>query len=191
MRLFIALTPPPDVQREVWDAFAPLRERPLPVKWVPPENVHLTLKFLGEVATERQTEIVGALASAARGTKTITLVVRGAGAFPNARAPRVVWAGIEPDPAIEILADRVERSYAPLGFPPEGRPFRPHLTLGRAERDARARDWAGGPGVAGVAELLDGLAVDASAVLDGVDLVRSELHRGGSVYHRVHRERLS
>ena len=185
MRLFIALTPPPEVQREVWDAFAPLRERPLPVKWVQPENVHLTLKFLGEVAPERQPEIVGALASAAQGTKTITLVVRGAGAFPNARAPRVVWAGIEPDPAIEILADRVERHCAPLGFPPEGRPFRPHLTLGRAERDARARDWAG------VAELLDGLAIAATAVLDGVDLVRSELRRGGSVYHRVHRERLS
>ena len=185
MRLFIALTPPPDVQREVWDAFAPLRERPLPVKWVPPENVHLTLKFLGEVRHERQAEIVGALASAAQGTKTITLVVRGAGAFPNARAPRVVWAGIEPDPAIEILADRVERSCAPLGFPPEGRPFRPHLTLGRAERDARGRDWAG------MAELLDGLVVAASAVLDGVDLVTSELRRGGSVYHRVHRERLS
>jgi RNA 2',3'-cyclic 3'-phosphodiesterase len=185
VRLFIALTPPPTVQREVWEAFAPLRARPLPVKWVPPENVHLTLKFLGDVSAERQQGIVDALASAAEGTKTITLVVRGAGAFPNTRSPRVVWAGIEPDPAIEILADRVERSCALLGFPPEGRPFRPHLTLGRAERDARARDWAG------VAELLDGLAVDASAVLDGVDLVRSELRRGGSVYHRVHRERLS
>ena len=151
MRLFIALTPPPDVQRHVWDAFAPLRARVLPVKWVPPENVHLTLKFLGEVAAERQAEISGALASAAQGTKTITLCVRGAGAFPNTRAPRVIWAGIEPDP----------------------------------ERDARARDWAG------VAELLDGLHVDTTTVLDGVDLVRSELRRGGSVYHRVHRERLS
>ncbi len=185
MRLFIALTPPPTIQREVWEAFAPLRARPLPVKWVAPENVHLTLKFLGEVAAERQPEIVAALSSATQGTKTITLVVRGAGAFPNTRAPRVVWAGIEPDPAIEILADRVERSCAPLGFSPEGRPFRPHLTLGRAERDARARDWGG------VAELLDGLPLATSAVLDGVDLVRSELRRGGSVYHRVHRERLS
>jgi len=185
VRLFIALTPPPTVQRAVWEAFAPLRDRRLPVKWVAPENVHLTLKFLGEVAPERQAEIVAALTSAAQGTKAITLVVHGAGAFPNTRAPRVVWAGIEPDPAIEILADRVERGCATLGFPPEGRPFRPHLTLGRAERDARARDWAG------VAELLDGLAVDASALLDGVDLVRSELRRGGSVYHREHRERLS
>lgn len=185
MRLFIALTPPPDVQRAVWEAFSPLRARPLPVKWVPPENVHLTLKFLGEVTPARQEEIIGALASAAQGTRTITLVVRGAGAFPNARSPRVIWAGIEPDPAIELLADRVERRCALLGLPTEARAFRPHLTLGRAERASRARDWVG------VAQLLDGLAVDATTVLDGVDLVRSELRRGGSVYHRVHRERLS
>ena len=185
MRLFIALTPPADVQRAVWEAFAPLRAGPLPVKWVPQENVHLTLKFLGEVAAERQQEISGALASAAQGIRTIPLVVRGAGAFPNARAPRVIWAGVEPDPAIELLADRVERRCAALGFPTEGRAFLPHLTLGRAERSARARDWAG------VAELLDGLHVDATAMLDGVDLVRSELRRSGSVYHRVHRERLS
>jgi len=183
--LFVALTPSPDVQRAVWEAFAPLRARPMPVKWVPPENVHLTLKFLGEVAAGRQDEIIGALASAVQGARTITLVVRGAGAFPNERTPRVIWAGIEPDPAIEILADRLERSCATLGFPTEGRAFRPHLTLGRAERATRARDWVG------VAELLDELHVDASTMLDGVDLVRSELRRGGSVYHRVHRERLS
>lgn len=185
MRLFIALTPSPGVQRQVWQAFAPLRERRLPVKWVPPENVHCTLKFLGAVGDARAAEVIDTLASAARGTNAITLVVRGAGAFPHTRAPRVVWAGIEPDPAIELLADRIERGCALLGFPSEGRPFRPHLTLGRAERDARARDWTG------VAELLDGLSVEATAVLEGVDLVRSELRRGGSVYHRVHRERLS
>lgn len=185
MRLFIALTPPPDVQRAVWDAFALMRVRPLPVKWVPAENVHLTLKFLGEVAADREAEMIGALASAARGTRMITLVVRGAGAFPNPRAPRVVWAGIEAEPAVEILADRVERGFAPLGFPPEGRPFRPHLTLGRAQREARARDWDG------VDQLLDQVAIDTAAVLEGVDLMRSEHRRGGSVYHRVHRERLS
>lgn len=185
MRLFIALTPPPEVQRAVWEAFAPLRNRTLPVKWVAADNVHLTLKFLGNVADERETEIIDALGPAVRGTRTITLVVRGAGAFPHPRSPRVVWAGVEPDPALEMLADRIERACARLGLPPEGRPFRPHLTLGRAERDARPRDWAG------VAELLDGLTVDASAVLEGVDLVRSKPGPGGSVYHRVHRERLS
>ena len=185
MRLFIALTPAPDVQRAVWEAFEPLRARKLPVKWARPENVHFTLKFLGEVIEERQGEIIGALGSAAQGTKTLTLVIRGAGAFPPARAPRVVWAGIEPEPAIELLADRIERGCAALGFPAAGRPFRPHLTVGRAERDARPRAWAG------VRELLDGLTVEATAVLEGVDLVRSELRRGGSVYHRVHRERLS
>lgn len=185
MRLFIALTPEATVQRAVWDAFAPLRAKQLPVAWVAAENVHLTLKFLGEVADGREAEIRSALASAVQGTRTITLVVRGAGVFPNSRAPRVVWAGVEPDPAIEILADRIERSCAPLGFPTEGRAFRPHLTLGRAKRDARPRDWAG------MSELLGGITLETTTVLDGVDLVRSELRRGGSVYHRVHRERLS
>ncbi len=185
MRLFVALTPPPDFQRVVWEAFAPLRGRDLPVKWVAAENVHLTLKFLGNVAEGRKTEIIDALGPAVRGTRAITLVVREAGMFPNARAPRVVWAGVEPDPAIEMLADRIERACAALGFPTEGRPFRPHLTLGRARRDARPRDWAD------MANLLDGITIDATAVLEGVDLVRSEPGPGGSVYHRVHRERLS
>lgn len=185
MRLFIALIPPVTVQRAVWDAFAPLRARQLPVAWVAAENVHLTLKFLGEVDDGREAEIRGALTSAVAGTRTMTLVVRGAGVFPHARAPRVVWAGIEPDPAIEILADRIERGYASLGFPTEGRPFRPHLTLGRARREARPRAWAG------ISELLDGIALETTTLLDGVDLVRSELRRGGPVYDRIHRERLS
>ena len=185
MRLFIALTPSVTVQRAVWDAFAPLRARNLPVAWVAAENVHLTLKFLGEVDAGRETEIRGALTAAVAGTRAMTLAVRGAGVFPNARAPRVLWAGVEPDPAIEILADRIERSCAPLGFATEGRPFRPHLTLGRARRDARPREWAG------ISELLDGITLEATTLLEGVDLLRSELRRGGSVYHRVHRERLS
>lgn len=185
MRVFVALTPPPEMQRAVWDAFAPLRSREMPIKWVRPDGVHLTLKFLGEVAAGREAELVEALGQATRGARAITLAVRGAGAFPHPRTPRVLWAGVEPDPAIEILADRIERSFAPLGFPSEGHPFRPHLTVGRTGRDTRPHDLAGVDG------LLEGLAVEATAVLDSVDLIRSELRRDGAVYHRVHRERLS
>jgi len=185
VRLFIALTPPVTVQRAVWEAFAPLRASNLPVAWAAAEQLHLTLKFLGDVDDGREAEIRGVLTSAVTGTRTITLVVRGAGVFPNVRAPRVVWAGIEPDPALELLADRIERGCASLGFATEGRPFRPHLTLGRGRREARPRQWAG------ISELLDGVTLEATTLLDGVDLVRSELRRGGSVYHRVHRERLS
>jgi 2'-5' RNA ligase len=184
VRLFVALTPPPLVQRAVWDAFAPLRARALPVKWVPPDGIHLTLKFLGEVADDRVAELGGALVDAVAGARAISLVVRGAGAFPDARRPRVFWAGVEPDPAIELLQDRVERVFAALGFPTEARAFRPHLTLGRAGRDARVREFAE------LGQALGGLAVEAAAVLDGVDLMRSTLRPDGAVYQRVHRERL-
>lgn len=185
MRLFVALTPPPDVQQVVWGAFAPLRRRDLPVKWVPPEGVHLTLKFLGEVDETRQTELQAALGAAARGVRPIALAVRGAGVFPDLDRPRVFWAGVESDPALELLADGVERSFASLGFATEARAFRPHLTLGRAARSARPRDFAG------LGEMLNGLALEAAAVLDGVDLVQSVPGPAGTVYHRVHRERLS
>jgi 2'-5' RNA ligase len=152
---------------------------------VRPENVHLTLKFLGEVAAGREAEVVTALGKAAQGARAITLAVRGAGAFPNPHRPRVVWAGVEPDPAIEILADQVERHFESLGFPSEGQPFRPHLTVGGGGGGARPRQ------LTGLKTLIDGIAVEATAVIDGLDLLRSELRRDGSVYHRVHRERLS
>jgi 2'-5' RNA ligase len=184
VRLFVALTPPPSVQQSVWDAFAPLRARALPVKWVPPDGIHLTLKFLGEVAEDRQADLGGALVDAVAGARAISLVVRGAGAFPDARRPRVFWAGVEPDPAIELLQDRVERAFAPLGFPIEARPFRPHLTLGRAGKGVGAREFAE------VELVLESLPVEAVALLDGVDLMGSVLRPDGAVYHRIHRERL-
>ncbi len=180
----MALTPPPSVQRAVWDSFAPLRARPLPVKWVPPDGIHLTLKFLGEVADVRLAELGSALVEAVVGARAISFVVRGAGAFPNARRPRVFWAGVEPDPSIELLQNQVERVFAPLGFPTEARPFRPHLTMGRVGKNARVREFAE------VEQPLADLAVEAAGLLDGVDLVRSVLRPDGVVYERVHRERL-
>jgi 2'-5' RNA ligase len=173
------------VQQAVWQAFAPLRSRFLPVKWVRPDGVHLTLKFLGEVPEERSAELAAALGAAVVGTKPIALVVRGAGAPGPERRPRVFWAGVEPDPAIVLLQDQIERVYAPLGFPTEARAFRPHLTLGRAGRRARRPDFAG------VDRALSDLVVGATALLDGVDLVQSVLQKEGPVYHRVHCERLS
>ena len=185
MRLFVALTPPSDVQRVVWQGFAPLRDRRLPVKWVRPDGIHLTLKFLGEVEERRLEELGVALGEAVTGSRAVQLVIRGAGVFPDATRPRVFWAGVEPEPAIELLQNQVERVFAPLGFPTEARPFRPHLTLGRAAREARPRDFAG------VEQALDALQVDASTLLDGVDLVQSTLRADGVVYQKVHRERLS
>src|SRR5207253_3798460 len=114
----------------------------LPVNWVSGEGIHVTLKFLGEVGDDREAEITAALERAAAGARTLPLALGGFGVFPDFRRPRVVWAGIAPEPGLEILQHRVEQEVAPLGFPTEARPFRPHVTLGRARKEARPRDFA-------------------------------------------------
>jgi 2'-5' RNA ligase len=179
------------MRRELWDTLAPLRERrreQLPVKWVRPENIHLSLKFLGNVEEARVAELRAALKQAAGSRpepRAITVHIEGFGVFPDYHRPRVVWAGVASDPALELLQHGVEQAFAPLGFPTEARAFRPHVTLGRAGRDARPRDSAG------LAGLLGGLDFSATVTIPNVDLMQSTLQSDGPVYHVNHYERLS
>src|SRR5574341_2186413 len=143
MRLFIALNLPEPVREALWTAVRPLRDLGLPVKWVRADGIHLTLKFLGEVSEDREPEMRAAVGRARAGARPLPLALGGFGAFPDARRPRVVWAGVAPEPSLELLQHGVEREFAPLGFPTEARLFRPHVTLGRAAREARARDFHG------------------------------------------------
>jgi RNA 2',3'-cyclic 3'-phosphodiesterase len=146
-RLFVALEPPDLVRRRLAALRAEL-ERAAgraagEVKWVSPENVHLTLQFLGAVPEERLTAVQQAVAQAARASTPLELMVTGTGAFPSARRARVLWAGLGGDLApLASLVAALGRELAPLGFPPEQRPFSAHLTLGRA------RDPRGLPGLA-------------------------------------------
>lgn len=185
MRLFVALNVPSQLRQAVWQATAPLRDRGLPVKWVHPEGIHLSLKFLGDVADERESELATALGRAAAGTRALSLALGGFGVFPDFQRPRVVWVGVAGEPALEILQHRVEQEFAPLGFPTEARPFRPHITLGRAGREARPRDFAG------LETALGGLQFEQTVVVEAVDLMHSTLQPGGAVYHVRHSERLS
>ena len=184
MRLFVALKLPGPVRETVWEAARRFRDAGWPVRWVRPEGIHLTLKFLGEVAGPREGEIVAALGRARLGAKPLALAIGEFGVFPDLHRPRVIWAGVTPDPALELLQHGVEREFAPLGFPTEARAFRPHLTLGRAARDAKARDFPG------LETALNGAALETAAVVETLDLMRSELQSGGAVYHVIHRERL-
>jgi 2'-5' RNA ligase len=150
MRLFLAINLPTDVRETLWEVAAPLRTARYPVRWVAAEAIHLTLKFLGDVDDMREDEIAAGVAAAVVGAKPFPLPVGGFGAFPSAQRPRVVWAGLEPVPSLELLQHRVEQEMERLGFPTEGRPFHPHLTLGRVKRDARPAALAGLAGVRGV-----------------------------------------
>jgi len=184
VRLFVALNLPPALREALWAATAHLRALDLPVKWVRGDGVHLTLKFLGDVADEQEPDLAAALARAAAGTRVLALSIGGFGVFPDFKRPRVLWVGIAPEPGLEILQNRVEQEFAPLGFPTEGRPFRPHVTLGRATRDARPVAFAG------LEEALGRLEFTDTVLVSALDLMESTLQSGGAVYHVRHSERL-
>jgi 2'-5' RNA ligase len=186
VRLFVAINLPGEVRQALWAAAAPVRELGLAVRWVRPEGIHVTLKFLGEVAAEREPELHAALGRAAGGVRALTLVVNGFGAFPGVKRPRVIWAGLKPDPSLDALQRRVEDQFVPLGFPPEDRPFRPHLTLGRAARDARPQDQDGLE-----ATLLRLRHEEQTTRVESVDLMQSVLQAGGAVYQVRQSARLS
>jgi len=146
LRLFVALEPPGPLRRQLAALSAELRRQAGPaaerLRWVEPGNVHLTLQFLGNAPEERLPAVQEAVATAASGARPLLLAVRGAGAFPSPRRARVVWAGLQGELApLAGLVQALGARLSPLGFPPEERPFSPHLTL------ARARD--GAPGLAG------------------------------------------
>jgi 2'-5' RNA ligase len=137
MRLFAAIPVEGEVRRTLQPLLARWAATDWPVKWAPPDALHLTVKFLGEVAPDRLPGIVTALGDATLGTPALPLVLRELGAFPTLDRPRVLWAGLDGEAALELLADRVERACAALGFAVEGRPFRPHVTLGRVREGRR------------------------------------------------------
>jgi len=140
IRTFVALLLDDPVRAKLGAAIERLRPAARGVAWVPPENLHLTLKFLGAVPPARLADVLAALAPAAGGVEPFEAILRGVGAFPTATRPRVIWAGVVGgEKALVALATRVDAALAPLAFAREARPFVPHVTLGRVRvprRDA-------------------------------------------------------
>ena len=132
MRLFVALEIPSTVRENLADLLKSLRTVSPQTRWVRPENLHVTLKFIGEVPETKLAAIRSALAGA-RSDQIVTLDFRGLGFFPNEKHPRVFWAGIEASPNLKDLAADIDRATEKLGIPREQRPFSPHLTLARFE----------------------------------------------------------
>ena len=102
------------------------------VRWVRPEGIHVTLKFMGDIPAATVEELLEALPPVAAGFSSFELAISGLGVFPNIRRPRVLWAGL--DGGLKILSElqaAVDEAVGKLGLPKEQRPFSPHLTLGR------------------------------------------------------------
>ena len=130
MRLFAALEIPSGVRANLADLLKELREISSAPRWVRPANLHVTLKFIGEVAPEKFDPIRAGLASV-RCDSPVTLEFRVLGFFPNEKRPRVFWAGMVASPNLKVLSADIDSATEKLGIPREKRPFTPHLTLAR------------------------------------------------------------
>jgi RNA 2',3'-cyclic 3'-phosphodiesterase len=175
-RLFLAVNLTDEVRAAVHDATIPLRRAAPGLRWVAPERLHLTMKFLGATAPDATQALISALTEVAATHAAFAMELSGLGAFPNLRQPRVVWLGVTPDPKLELLQHDVEARCAALGHPLDGRVFRPHLTLARASggTDARFAD--------ALRSAARAVQFQAHSPVASVDVMRSEASPDGVRY---------
>lgn len=182
LRLFIAVEIPADIQQNVYKQTAKLRrDLESAVRWVPVENVHLTLKFLGDVAPSNVEFLTQMLRQEAEATPCFNIQLTGLGSFPNLKRPRVMYIGIQAPAALDTLQRGIESASRRLGYESEDRAFSAHLTLGRVKQTATASDQQK------IRHALESTQVDllGSARVDSVHLFKSELKPSGSVYTRL------
>jgi 2'-5' RNA ligase len=151
-------------------------------RWVAPDGIHLTLKFLGNISPERVPEITQAIERGCHSFAPFTISLSQPGFFPNARRLRVVWVGVDGEVETLLQLQRsVESALNAIGFPPEKRGFQPHLTL------ARIRDYARPNEREEMAKRIAAVQVDTSAsmLVREVHLIRSDLRPTGAVYTRL------
>jgi 2'-5' RNA ligase len=182
LRAFIAIKLSEELKGHIGELQAELKRRAFGLDglgWVKPEGIHLTLRFLGDIAEEQVEPMKALLREVAAEIKPFALEARGIGVFPNPRAPRVIWLGLQGTPdamdALRRMHARIEAGVAGLGFSRESRAFTAHLTL------ARVRDRQSGAALAKVLEANKGRAVGTFTAAS-VGLIRSELRPSGAVY---------
>lgn len=183
LRLFIAVEIPAELQQKVYKETAKLRsELGSLVRWVAVENMHLTLRFLGDVSPSNVEFLMQMLRNEAEAVPCFNIQLTGLGSFPNLRRPRVIYIGIQAPAALDTLQRAIESATRRLGYESEERPFSAHLTLGRVKQNATASDQQK------IRRALESTRVDllARARVDSVHLFKSDLKPSGSVYTRLY-----
>ncbi len=183
LRAFLASEIPPPLQDKIHSATAALHQalRDDLIRWVPPHNVHLTLKFLGDVSPSGIELIKQMLLTEAGGFPAFDVQVEGLGCYPNPRRPRVLWVGLKAPAELASLQRAIESAAARLGYESEERGFSPHLTIGRVRQNASSADLQ--KIRAALEEHEVGLL--GRARVDAVHLFKSELRPEGSIYTRL------
>ncbi len=182
-RAFIPVELPDDIRNRLGQVAKHLKEQleEIPIRWVPPDNIHLTLKFLGEVSDSNFEMLTKIIAAETAGHRPFEMSIGGVGAYPNTRRPRVIWVGVEAPPEMFSLQRGIDGETARLGYASEKRKFSPHLTLGRVGRNASSR------AVREISQILSKSEVGFLGVarVEQVHLYRSELKPGGAIYTRL------
>lgn len=175
MRTFIAIEIPPEVKTALAALQDELRHAGAEVSWTKPDNIHLTLKFLGEVEAQRIVTIEQACAATAAECAPFELRLAGTGVFPDARRPRVLWAGLDGDVEnARRMQMRLDERLSAAGFAREEKAFQLHLTIGRVKSNRNARQ---------LVALADAHALPAlSFTVREIVLMKSELHPAGARY---------
>lgn len=180
IRSFIAIELPEEAKTSLRRIQENLkRDDPSCAKWVEPQSIHLTLKFLGNIGARMIDRIILVMKEAAEGIPPFKISIKGAGAFPNLRRVQTIWAGLEGDlEVLQKLQNNVETGLKPLGFVPENRPFTPHLTL------ARVRDTATLLQRQALGDMIAGIKIEANPVIEvkSFNLMKSQLTRTGPIY---------
>jgi 2'-5' RNA ligase len=184
LRSFIAIELPAEIQAAIASSTAGLQKalpKPL-VRWVASKNLHLTLKFLGDVSPTNLERLAEALKVESVRQEKFSLSVGGLGAFPTPRRPRVIWIGLEAPAMLTAVQRAVESVSSRMGYPTEDRPFSPHLTIGRVGQDVSAAD------LKRVCAAIEGTTVGplGTVSVDAIHIFKSDLQPGGSVYTHLY-----
>lgn len=178
-RFFLGLSFSPQQINELQNQLSLLRKSIRRVRWIRPENIHMTLHFFGNMPLEALSEIKEASVQISRCCKPIELALSGIGCFPKASVARILWAGVKGDTAeMSAFHTHLEEKLKTLGFPLEERPFTPHVTLGRAEKNS-PMEFLQKP------EKLSALISTGSALLDKMILFQSHLTSSGVRYEKI------
>lgn len=183
MRAFVAIFPPPKVRKE---ALASARRLPPDdrVRWTRPENVHLTLKFLGDIREENLDDLRAALGEVCAGHAPFDVALAGLGAFPSTRRAKVLWAGVGAGSGrLRSLAADIDAALVPLSFEREKRLYAPHLTLGRVRGRPVSLDLPSGAGEIGFrvrqVELMESTLTPKGAIYETLGVFALEREAGG------------
>lgn len=184
MRTFIAIELPEEIKRQIEQLQAPLKKTDAFVSWVKPKNIHITLKFLGEVPEDKIGQVFSATQKALEGTRKFTMSLKGTGVFPNLKRPRVIWIGTgSGEEKLSHMANRIEEEMEKIGFPREKRKFSAHFTIGRVKSPKNIEK---------LMELVESSDFQTEKIeVAEVVVMRSQLHPAGAIYTPLEKVPLS